>query len=709
MTNLDTFDLSLNISYPYLFLFIILAILYTIFIYRYTIPTTTKLVKSLLVSLRVLAISLIILLIFEPSLSIKYDEKIDPINLIFVDNSQSIVNRDSVKRKTDVAEFLSKFSKNVDGENRYYSFSSTLDTIAISEDDTIAFDGSSTNFEQIVSFIKNTDQNIASATIVSDGIINDGSNSSKLFERVEIPVFTIALGDTTKRTDLEIKKVLYNDLIYANSPNEIKVVLLNRFLSDEYATLSLYEDSKLIDQKSLQLDESGINNISFPYTPKYSGEKHLLVTVSQLANEETYENNKYPFIANVLKDKIKVLCISGAPSPDYSVIKQILKNNNKIDFDEIVQLTETKFLNDGNFKNKVDSADIILMIDFPTLHSPSKLLSDINSAINKKHKPYFLVLSESVDQKKLKLLADKLPFKLNSYSSSIREIYPLSYSAVNPLISGDKKIWNSLPPIFQLESRVSAAPGSNILIYSKMKNIETKTPLIFTYNLTRTRAIVFNGFGFWKWKLQRNEVYGVLLESFFNNSIKWLYSDIQEERIFVSPVKKVFNHNDDIEFRASIYDETLNPRNDAVITITAKNNLGSNELQLKSIGNGIYEGKFNINKPGEYSYTSKIELDNLMLSGKPGKFIVADVNIENINYVLNKNYLKLISNITRGNSFVINNYENLFDDLNFNQKSRVIINSTTIEYDIWSNQWVLVLILVLFSIEWFLRKRKGLI
>ncbi|MCK5457638.1 MAG: hypothetical protein KAI45_10975, partial [Melioribacteraceae bacterium] len=94
MTNLDTIDISINVSYPLLFLLIIVGIAYTYYIYRYTIPVTSIFLKSVLIFLRVTAISLIVFLIFEPTLIVKYNQSIDPINLVFVDNSNSIVNRD---------------------------------------------------------------------------------------------------------------------------------------------------------------------------------------------------------------------------------------------------------------------------------------------------------------------------------------------------------------------------------------------------------------------------------------------------------------------------------------------------------------------------------------------------------------------------------------------------------------------------------------
>ena len=145
----------------------------------------------------------------------------------------------------------------------------------------------------------------------------------------------------------------------------------------------------------------------------------------------------------------------------------------------------------------------------------------------------------------------------------------------------------------------------------------------------------------------------MLLESFLNNSIKWLHADKQKQRIFVSPIKKVFTQTEKIEFRASIYDETLSSRNDANIIITASNGKESYDFELTNVGNGIYEGDLNISEAGNYTYKSKIELDDTFIDGTTGKFIISDIKIEYKDYVLNKKYLKFISNTTSGKSFEI--------------------------------------------------------
>ncbi len=92
------------------------------------------------------------------------------------------------------------------------------------------FSETTTNFDKLIPFIKAQEKNIASITIVSDGIITEGSNSSLEFEKLGIPIFTIPIGDTTKTADISVKSVEYNKLIYLDTKTEISCTILNHNL-----------------------------------------------------------------------------------------------------------------------------------------------------------------------------------------------------------------------------------------------------------------------------------------------------------------------------------------------------------------------------------------------------------------------------------------------------------------------------------------------
>lgn len=121
----ESFDLSFSFSAVYFFLALIVLAGYAYYVYRYTIPVIAPAKKFLLVSIRSLALILVLFIIFEPIVTIAEKVILEPVNLIFIDNSRSIKIEDGTNRVENVNEFISDASaaqKEINAE--IYSFGS---------------------------------------------------------------------------------------------------------------------------------------------------------------------------------------------------------------------------------------------------------------------------------------------------------------------------------------------------------------------------------------------------------------------------------------------------------------------------------------------------------------------------------------------------------------------------------------------------------
>jgi hypothetical protein len=698
-----TFNSNLLVLIPLLFL----VFAYTYFVYRFTIPTTSFFVKAFLFSLRSISLLLIITILFEPSLSLNYSIVEKPHNVLFMDNSTSIVNKDSLKRSEYVHKFISDFKNNTEGNVNFFTFGKEVTKRVIGDNFKLNFEEEATNFDNITNSLKSK-ENISSVTIISDGIINDGSNSYSTFEKLGIPIYTVAIGDTTEPSDISIKKVSFNKLIYINKETEIKSRIKNSKLAGKKVFVTLRNRSGILEKKQILLNENGLNNVSFSYTPTLLGKQRLKIAVSQLSEEESLENNNYPFVLDVLNDKIKVLLLAGAPSADLSTLTQSLLRNDNIKLNKIIQISRNRFLDESNFETKLDSADIIVMIDFPSTNTPNKLLDNVKDLLQNKKTPFFIVLSQSLDYQKLSIFGKQLTFLVERVSKE-RISTQININSNNNVLIKNLNGWEKLSPIYTNTTLLKLKSGTTLIASGVNRNSGFQFPLIFSSKIASSRSIVLNGINFWKWRLQSDNSVNNLFNGFIANSVKWLYANNNQKRIFVNSTKEIYNSNEEIEFSGNIFDESLTPRSDAVITVKIKGENFEKSLKLSSIKDGKYEGKINISQPGDYNFVADISIPGEQNSRVNGKFSILKVNIENNNFVLNSNYLMFISNITSGKSFDINNYSNLFEEINRLSKLQTKKKIVETKYDIWTNEWTLVLIILLFAIEWFIRKRKGML
>jgi len=135
----------------------------------------------------------------------------------------------------------------------------------------------------------------------------------------------------------------------------------------------------------------------------------------------------------------------------------------------------------------------------------------------------------------------------------------------------------------------------------------------------------------------------------------------------------------------------------------------TSEIILNSVENGLYEGTFQTNKAGDYSFSGEAKSDNLKLGTDAGSFNIGEVDIEMVNSRMNFEFLKSLADRTGGEYFDQNNFAGLFPLLKSINESASKEKILTSEINLWSTEWLMAAVILLFAIEWFLRKRAGML
>lgn len=710
-------DINLTLTFPviYLFLSLFLIAAYSFYVYRYTIPQIQPFKKIALVTLRVLALLILCLILFEPILNLSKKLTLEPSNVVFIDNSRSIRIDDGTNRLSTIKKIVNDFSVNASESNlTFYEFGNSVNPIDVDSLDKLSFSDGATNLQDVFKIVQNSEKNIASVTIVSDGVITSGSNPYYDALNLGIPVFTIGIGDTTQHTDVEIKKVLHNDIVYVETPTNIISTISNKGFSGDLITAALYEDNKFISQQTVKLSPSGIQNITFDYSPQSSGEKKLSIQLSSLKGEFTTANNKQVFYVNVLSNKIKVLLLASSPNADLTFIKNALKRDENIQVNSIVQISHNKFQNELNY-NVIDSADVLFLIGFPSDITPQELLSRVITKIKDKETPFFFTLSSGISINKLQSFGNVLPFNIIQMIGGSKEVQPylLPEQAANPIFQQTDKNplndWNNLPPVSQPNAVFSPRVESKTLAQIKMNNNVVNSPLIISSSFSGRRSIAVLAKDIWKWKLQIAPKGLDLFDSFIVNSLRWLRTGVDQKLVRVNTSKKNYSQGERVEFTAEVFDESLNPVSDAGIKIKITSQKNNYETDMQNIGSGLYEGSIIINETGDFKYSAEAVVNNHLLGKDEGSFNIGEIDIEMANPVMNYSLLNLMANESGGEFFFANDYSSLLNklkELKINSSKEKIVTS---EIALWSDTWLLIIAVLLFSFEWFLRKRNGML
>lgn len=712
MFGYEKIDLNLSFNSIFFFIALILLAAYSIYVYRFTLPPVSKIKRFILTLIRSLALILLLFIFFEPVLTLTKKNILAPLNLFFFDNSKSIAINDGTNRIDKIKSLIEQTnSASLNGDKQIYSFGYDVNQVSTDSLATFGFSETTTDFAKIFSNINQTENNISSITIVSDGVITEGSTPIYSAEKLGIPVFTVGIGDSTQKNDVEIKNVINNEFIYAETPTTILATILNKGFAGKSSQISLYENTQLIEQKSLTLDASGVNSISFDYTPKLSGEKKLTIRIANQNSESTFLNNQKVFYINVLSNKINVLLLSGKPSADLTFIKNSLSADENLKVNTLTQISAGNFL-EQNPQQKLDSADIIYLIEFPTNLTSEDFLTRLKNKLEIRNTPFFLLLSGDVDLNKLNRISSLLSFSVQTIDKNYLQVQPdIQISEIsNPvLINNLINDWNNLPPISQPLISLTIKPESKILSKVRINNQPRNNPLIITRSFGSKRSLAVIGKDIWKWKLQTASKNLTLFDNFIVGSTRWLNAPDDQKKVRIKTSKQIYSTGETVQFSAQVYDESFNPVNDAEVKIQINNKDQKQILLLSSVGGGLYEGNFTPEINGDYFFNGNSSINGKYLGDDKGSFNVGDVDIEMIETRMNYEFLNLLSNQTNGKYFSSEKYKDLLNLLDNRNKSSSKEKFITSEIRLWSDEWLLIIVIILFAAEWFIRKRAGML
>lgn len=706
--------INLNLSFNYIFLIagIILIAAYSFYVYRFTLPPVSIFKRYLLLTLRSFALILLLFIFFEPVISLTKKEILTPTNLFYIDNSRSMRIEDKTNRTATIKRLLEEIDKSsLSGETEFYSFGSSIKYLNRDSLSKLNFSEPSTDFSEIFKEINLSNKNISSITILSDGVITQGSTPIYTAEKLGVPVFTVGIGDSTKTNDVEVKNVIHNDFIYSETPTTILATVLNKGFAGKSSVISLFEGNQLIEQRNFVFDASGVNSVSFNYTPKQSGEKKLSVKVGNLEGESNYSNNQKIFYINVLSNKINVLLIAGSPSPDLTFIKNTLSNDSNLKINTLTEISSGKFLEQNAF-TKLDSADVIYLIGYPTNLTGDEFYNRLVNKFENKNTPLFFILTADVSISKLARLKNVLPFSVQRIENNYLKVQPdIQTSEINnPLIESNTiSEWNNLPPVEMPFALISVNPESKIISKVRIGNTLQNNPLIVTRNFGAKRAIGILAKDIWRWKLQTANKNLTLFDSFIINSTRWLNAPDDKKKVKIVTSKKIYSSGEPVEFSAQVYDDAFNPVNGVDLKININTAEYKEELILNSIGSGLYEGSILLNKNGDYSFNGSASLDGKLLGSDKGTFNIGDVDIEFVDTRMNYEFLNLLAAQTNGKYFSPDKFNALLAELNNINIKSSNEKFITSEIRLWSDEWLLVIVILLFALEWFIRKRAGML
>ncbi|MFX0139254.1 MAG: VWA domain-containing protein [Candidatus Hodarchaeota archaeon] len=722
-----TFDLVGNI-----FIFILLLICFitlSIFVYRKTNPPVATGLRRLLISLRIISLFIIILILFEPLLSITWNRIQKPIIAILIDTSASMSLTDAKVSRSQETNYILKQSLFQDRKKDYafdfFQFSDNLKEVKLNEIDSLQFSSDGTDITYALQKIKEKmdDKNFAAVVLFSDGNYNIGENPVRYAQDYGVPIFPIAIGDPAEQKDVVISKVATNRITYADSKVPVDVTIKATGYKGKKVSVNLKKADKSLDSKFVELADNEMETkITLHYTPGEVGNHKYSLQIPALEDELTSLNNNKNFYVKVLKSKMKLLLIAGSPSFDFNFLKHALNEDLNIETTYWVLKNNRQFY-EGNFptsKDKLKNYDCIILLDFPRKNSPPQVLNSLKNLLETENKPLLLIVSKDLYFNTLRPLQNYLPFDLKVFHTNEQLVtfnltsqglqHPLMRLSDNDIENQNK--WHDLPPIYYSFRTINLLPGSISLLevnrqQSKIYGTKRALPIITVRKVSQQKSLAILGYGIWRWDFlmkgigKTNDTF----KQFLGNCIRWLVTREDSKLVRIIPDKEIYRSGEKVSFTAETYYEDYRPLDGAEIKLVITGISKEYQVTLADIGDGKYEGEFQVLEGGDYTYKGQAFYQNRLLGEDAGRFSVEEFSMEFIDTKMNEALLQQIAFKSGGQYFTSLNFNDLEKEINFPERNV----SESSQWEIWNRLGLLIAVIVLLSVEWFIRKKKGML
>lgn len=688
-------------SYSSLFLALFLIIAAAVSWYFYRNSALSTPFRIFLISLKTLALFLLMALFIEPVLSYLVKNDNAAIDIVLVDNSRSLLTG----TKQDELNSAITGGDIFGGGKRVFTFSNT--TGLVSSKDSLNINGYSTDLSSSLSRLKENYpyRSFSSITIISDGIFNSGVNPLYEVKNMGVPIVTIAIGDSVQQKDIVLSKVVYNSKSMVNTPVKIKAYVNAYGFQGTSLNVNLLREGNITAAKTVQVTGEQNYEIEFDISESNPGKTRYRMDITPAAGELTAKNNYEDFFITYLDNKISVLVISGGPGYDNEFAGSVLKRIGNFGITYRTLKSPGEFYEGAIAPNAFGELSALFLLNFPTAVTSAALMNDISSQVKLYKTPVVFFAGKNTDYSKLASLEEQIPFSISRPNSGETQFgLQIVGTSDNPLsrLSG-----LGSQQLFRNVSGIIPKPGAVTLATDKASG----EPVMISRITADSRSAAFLGYGMWRWKLNSGSNAEKTMEEFFLASIQMSIEKEKKTRLKVYPEKDVFDYTEDVRLIAEAYDDKFLPTRNAKVTVklTDKNGSNAGELELKPDGSRFL-GIMPPMASGDYFIESSAEFTDGVFATDKSRFLSDTVNSEYKVTRTDAAILKELANNTGGVYMEKGGYNDLNTILGKIKADRPegYTPEKTIRFDLWSNKYFLIFIILLFAAEWALRKRNNI-
>ena len=581
-----------------------------------------------------------------------------------------------------------------------YSFG---DEISIHQTDTMSYDQDITNITNSLQYISDVyeGENLGAIILATDGIYNGGQNPLYASLPANIPVHSIALGDTTKRKDASVQTILHNEVAYLNDEmiTQVDIKAINAGnqtlqLTVEKETGSGYTTVETRNIKAQGSDFFATEEIKLSF--KEVGITHYRYRISSLTNEINRSNNRKDIYIEVLDARQDIGIIAAAPHPDITALKQILEQNKNY---------QVKLYFDNPSSSEITEMDFAIIHNLP---SGARNISNLMASLNNRATPRMFIVGEGTHLPRFNELQSLVTIRGSRGSSNDAqgevdggfENFTLSES-----LKADIKRY---PPLSSPFGEYTTNGSLQTLLHQRIGDITTDFPLLSFADVDGIKTAYLLGTDIWRWKLfdyLQNENFDLITE-LVDKTIIYTSTKEDKRKFRVNSNSNVYLTNDNVTLTAELYNNSYELVNDPEAVIQLKDAEGNVYDYTFSKNDKLYLLELGKMSPGSYSYNAESIFNGEQYTAQ-GKFVVREIQYELYDLEAQHSLLYALADKTNGSVSYPTQINTLSEQLRNADSIKPVIYQNVVTKPLMDSKWLFFLLVVPLVLEWLLRRYHG--
>jgi hypothetical protein len=554
------------------------------------------------------------------------------------------------------------------------------------------------------------------------------------------PLYTLAFGQSRglgEAKDVAVAELLVNQNVFVK--NQLAVagqVRVDGYVNRRILVKVLFETSPgemdpVAAQTVMATDEGQLLPIELSYAPQVPGEYKLTLEAVGQTGELVTTNNRLSTFVNVLGGGLSVLYLEGTLRPETTFLRRALDASPDINvlFQRIdPQKPETRpgemtqwFL-PGKY-------DVYILGDLHSKAFQGDELENLAKAVS--HGSGLIMLgglySFGPGGYATTPLADILPVEMNRFERQEPgeppqkdlhlpgplKMQPTRFGALHfvPLLAGTREenlaLWDRLPPLGEGANRFRRLKPLAVPLIADQEN----RPLLVAGAYDKGRVMAFAGDSTWRWQTHG---YGPAHKRFWRQIILWLARKDQaaEGDVWVRLAQRRFAPSEPVEFTMGAQSPSGEPVTDATfeaeIVLPDGKRLPLEPVREDEQMTGTFR---QTDSAGDYAIKVTATHEGTVLGSARARFLVFEQNLELDNAAADRESLESLAKMTGGQSLAPEELSALIKQLTRQTESLQIPQQSQIT--LWTEEWwtwsFFLALVALLGVEWYLRKRWGLV